>query len=457
MPEAPLFGLRWVPDSQLRPLRYLPNPQASPAASLASTATGADGSEWWLRAGASAAAARGGSPARARAATTPSEAESAAASSAARQLHQNVRMLQQRLSEAHESVRQKVEQIRWLKEMTKDDASRSRVARWMRGPLLRVFSAWRKCVRDAQRRALDDLQTEQLLQTARQKHLQARCDDLAREHAVLQVALEHFFRHARARRAAKQVRACWRRWAPLRRHVGISSGGAGAPGSLRTQRGGGGGGSGGGSGGRGLLFGGGWRHPPQPRLAPLASVTARRSRAFRALAADGRAVALGQAFACWHARARRQGRTSTIAARARRRHDARSLRRAVRAMGSLLVAAALGARATGPAAATVRSRAALRRLRRACGRRSHLRSLLLVLAPHNQRRGLRLAWCRWAAEVLRKLSAQRKVEATRAQEATRELEAQVARLGEAEEEVGCCSATLDPSPCPSPSPLCLRP
>ena len=27
---APLFGLRWVPDSQLRPLRYLPNPQASP-------------------------------------------------------------------------------------------------------------------------------------------------------------------------------------------------------------------------------------------------------------------------------------------------------------------------------------------------------------------------------------------------------------------------------------------
>ena len=34
--DAPLLGLRWVPDSQLRPLRYIPTPPRTPAASSSS-------------------------------------------------------------------------------------------------------------------------------------------------------------------------------------------------------------------------------------------------------------------------------------------------------------------------------------------------------------------------------------------------------------------------------------
>ena len=64
----------------------------------------------------------------------------------------------------------------------------------MRGPLLRVFTAWRRCVSDSVRRALVDMQSECASGTMRLKELQARCDDLSLEHAVLQVALEHFFR-----------------------------------------------------------------------------------------------------------------------------------------------------------------------------------------------------------------------------------------------------------------------
>ena len=97
-PGTPLFGLRWVPDGALRPLRYLPNPAADE-----------------LRPSSAAAPSPG----------TPKETST----SEALRLHQSVRALSQRLEEAQETVRQKSEQIRWLKEMTKDEARRTRVAR----------------------------------------------------------------------------------------------------------------------------------------------------------------------------------------------------------------------------------------------------------------------------------------------------------------------------------------
>ncbi|KOO32704.1 hypothetical protein Ctob_006517 [Chrysochromulina tobinii] len=173
MPDsgAPLFGLRWVPDEQLRPLRYLP------------------------------------------AAYLPGQSR------------QSVRVLTQRLSEAQESVRQKSEQIRWLKEMTKDDASRARVARWMRGPLLRVFLAWKRCVREAALAALDDLRGEVSSAKAREHELQAKGDDLSRDHAVLQAALDHFFDAALANRAKARLRVCWRRWAVTRLVIASAAGG----------------------------------------------------------------------------------------------------------------------------------------------------------------------------------------------------------------------------------------
>lgn len=197
-PNTPLFGLRWVPDSQLRPLRYMPS----------STPMRGDDDESWRNPPNSVHTPSGPAPKEEGAIT--------------QKLQQDVRMLTQRLTEAQESVRQKVEQIRWLKEMTKDDASRARVARWMRGPLLRVFQAWKREVRHSTRRALEDLQVEHDANAARGRELQARCDDLSREHAVLQVALEHYFGVALAERERRQVAACWRRWVPLRRAIGVS-------------------------------------------------------------------------------------------------------------------------------------------------------------------------------------------------------------------------------------------
>eukprot|EP00966_Prymnesium_polylepis_P162321 3751664-Prymnesium_polylepis.1 len=106
----PLFGLRWVPDAQLRPLRYLPNPDA-----------GGDGDEL------------------AYPPTTPTPTTAAyPADGASHKLQQSVRSLTMRLADAEESARQKSEQIRWLKEMTKDDARRARVSRWMSGPCAHV-------------------------------------------------------------------------------------------------------------------------------------------------------------------------------------------------------------------------------------------------------------------------------------------------------------------------------
>ena len=172
---APLFGLRWVPDSSLRPLRYLPNASAGLGAGVGAAASGSaassDRAPDWLRGGASSSNATLTPRARAGAAVTPSRSGAGASADGApdtygdsaggaHKLQMSLRMLTQRLSEAQESVRQKSEQIRWLKEMTKDDASRARVSRWMRGPLLRVFNAWKRCVRDSARTALEDLSAE---------------------------------------------------------------------------------------------------------------------------------------------------------------------------------------------------------------------------------------------------------------------------------------------------------
>ena len=105
MAAEPMYGLRWIPDGQLRPLRYLPSPQQ-----------------------------------RAVDAAEPHTRDLPPAPSP-RQQTQHVRLLTQRLADAEESVRQRSEQIRWLKEMTKDETRRARVSRWMSGPVLRVFAA----------------------------------------------------------------------------------------------------------------------------------------------------------------------------------------------------------------------------------------------------------------------------------------------------------------------------
>ena len=192
-PSTPLFGLRWVPDGALRPLRYLPNPNTG----------GAGGEE------------------RRRRRTEDDEEEEGVGESPARtpQLQQSVRALTERLDEANESVRQKSEQIRWLKEMTKDEARRSRVARWLRGPLLRVFTAWKRCVREAMQRALRELQRESDARAARQRELQAASDEMSREHAVLQCALGSYFAAAQRARTGARLAEAFRRWAPLRRRV----------------------------------------------------------------------------------------------------------------------------------------------------------------------------------------------------------------------------------------------
>lgn len=373
---APLFGLRWVPDSQLRPLRYLPNPQASPS-----------GSDWWVSQTTPRAATASTSTTATAAAVTsrperPSEAATPTSDAEATRLRQSVRTLTQRLGEAHESVRQKVEQIRWLKEMTKDDASRARVARWMRGPLLRVFVAWKRLVRDSVHRSLVDLQSEFASSTQRHRELQARCDDLSREHAVLQAALEHFFGAAQSARGRQQMARCWRRWAPLRLEVaGRHKGGANAK------------------------LGGGL---PRGVMASGSLVT-RRAHAARA------------AIIALRRHARRSLLVDALARRTKRRNAVQGLRvgfdRFVDVLRGLYVLSA----SEGAAARAVRLRSALRIFRRRVGQRTHMRALEGVLRPHNLRRGLRFFWCRWTAEAVRRLSSQRKIEASRARRAQEEL------------------------------------
>ena len=179
----PLFGLRWVPDAQLRPLRYLPNPHPNDDED--------DGSE----------------------------VPTYATDGPSHKLHQSVRSLTMRLADVEESVRQKSEQIRWLKEMTKDDDRRARVSRWMSGPLLRVFAAWKRVTRNAIRSSLEDLEAQLKESTARQREVQAQCDDLIRECGVLTVALERFYHVAAVDRQRANLRCSFRRWGATRLHV----------------------------------------------------------------------------------------------------------------------------------------------------------------------------------------------------------------------------------------------
>ena len=172
--DAPLLGLRWVPDSQLRPLRYIPTPPRTPAASSSSPQPSAEE------------------------VLTPAHLQS------------KVRLLKQRLGDTEDAVRQKTEQIRWLKEMTKTDARRARVNRWMSGPLVRVFAAWRRAVREAVRGRREDLEEERDGATERARALQKECDEQLRENGVLQAALEVFFRRAHDKRVALGVRRAWR-------------------------------------------------------------------------------------------------------------------------------------------------------------------------------------------------------------------------------------------------------
>ena len=392
MSQAPLFGLRWVPDSSLRPLRYLPNPSASPA-----------GSEWWQ---AHTPLPRGTTTTAAENTSSPDRGESTPGGGDDREamkLRQSNRSLTQRLGEAQESVRQKVEQIRWLKEMTRDDASRARVARWMRGPLLRIFMAWKRVVRDSVKRALDDVQAEFAAASQRHRELQARCDDLSREHAVVQVALEHYYTKAHRKRQNKQLEACFRRWAPLRlsmsgRFSGLSPlPGRGkppvTPGSLRSPGGGG-------------------------------------------LVAKHRVAAARRALLNLHAHAQEVLLVDTLQRRTKRRHAHRGLRRGMDRLIGLLTSLQLTELSESQGADAVRMRGALRRLRHATDRRGHMYALEHVLCPSARRRALRLFWCRWTTEVVGVLGARYKLEESRAKKASEQLQEQLTLRQSAEDENG---------------------
>jgi len=174
----PLFGLRWVPDAQLRPLRYLPD--APPLIGGGDNDDDADGPPTPLA------------------------------------LQQQVRALTKRLAEAEERVGRKGEQIRWLKEMTRLESRRSRVSRWMSGPLLRVFCAWRRAVRESRRVALVSAEAEWAAAAARERALQAECEALAAEHAVCSLSLDHHLRARFDSRCRRNLTFCFRRWAALR-------------------------------------------------------------------------------------------------------------------------------------------------------------------------------------------------------------------------------------------------
>lgn len=178
----PLFGLRWVPDAQLRPLRYLPPALPVPAA----VAGDEDGVPTPLR------------------------------------MQQQVRSLQARLAAAEERVAQKSEQVRWLKEMTKLESRRHRVSRWMSGPLLRVFGGWRRVVREAKRKALAEAEAAAAEGSIHARQLQLECDELLAEHGTLSLSLEAHLRRATRDRTAAGLARLFRRWRSLRQVRGSS-------------------------------------------------------------------------------------------------------------------------------------------------------------------------------------------------------------------------------------------
>ena len=399
MPDsgAPLFGLRWVPDEQLRPLRYLPAAYLPGQSRVPAQAGGGGGKggddDWWRGATASSSSRAAASPSPS---PGPAEAsfEVGASSASALKLQQSVRVLTQRLSEAQESVRQKSEQIRWLKEMTKDDASRARVARWMRGPLLRVFLAWKRCVREAALAALDDLRGEVSSAKAREHELQAKGDDLSRDHAVLQAALDHFFDAALANRAKARLRVCWRRWAVTRLVIASAAGGW--------------------SGTRGEAVHG---------------LTVRRAMAAR------------RALAALRGNARHAGALRTTTLRLQRRLTWREVRSAFRILKRMQRRAEVHARAVGAAPLTIRQRAALARWRREVTRGRRVRSMCRLLLPGSVRRSLRRSWQLWLVEAWRQQRTLCMAEAQRAQRASTELEAKQRLLASAHANAQVAHAT----------------
>lgn len=382
--SAPLFGLRWVPDSQLRPLRYMPAANLPASSRPSHRDSDRDDSDWWRgRPAASPVAPLGDATAD----------EVGASSASALKLQQSVRVLTQRLSEAQESVRQKSEQIRWLKEMTKDDASRARVARWMRGPLLRVFTAWKRCVRDSSRAALDDLNGELASANARHKELQAKCDELSRDHAVLQAALDHFFDASLKARARGRLLACWRRWTPLRLQVR------------------------------------GWSRTLGEAVHGLPA---------------RRGAAQARAFAALRRHARIAGTLGLLAARLTDRRERLARRRAFRWLHKLTRRTELEAALQSAAPVAIQQRAGLARLRRQAGSLGRLRRLRAALLPQGRRRVLRRSWGTWMAVALQQLRALASVEAERAQRAGAELAAKQVLLthAQAAANVAQVSATL---------------
>ena len=191
-----MMGLRWIPDGALRPLRYLPSPKARAAAGISGGTV-----------------EPGGAPDMPQ---MPSSMPGTPMMPSPVQQTKHLRLLTQRLADAEESLRQRSEQIHWLKEMTKDDGRRAGVSRWLSGPLLRVFAAWKRCVRETIRAAHSTLQQELSEGAVRQREAQGRCDELMREQLVTRAVLEHFFDCALQRCNTTALATAVRRWGLLR-------------------------------------------------------------------------------------------------------------------------------------------------------------------------------------------------------------------------------------------------
>ena len=167
--DPPLFGLRWVPDAQLRPLRYVPASAVDPHSICSAADRGVDS-----------------------ALGVASLAPTAAA--------------------LEEAVHSKSAQISWLKDVARGDARR--LAAGPRPPksLQRVFHAWYRYVRTVVREALMACRAEVMAGERHMMQLQADCDRMRAEQAVMQVALNSVFAKARHHALRLAFRAAFRRW-----------------------------------------------------------------------------------------------------------------------------------------------------------------------------------------------------------------------------------------------------
>jgi hypothetical protein len=146
-----------------------------------------------------------------------------------------VRALTKRLAEADERVQQKSEQVRWLKEMTKLEARRPHLGRWINGPILRAFNGWKRMVREARREALSLATLAAAAAETRARELQSECDLLFSEHSAQALTLDYFLQGMIRARVAGRVRGCFRRWAALR-PVGQLAAAAAAARAMGTMR-----------------------------------------------------------------------------------------------------------------------------------------------------------------------------------------------------------------------------